>query len=371
MSATASQQDDRIHLSEQEAREAMIGILARAGYASDEQLLIANHLLDAALCGYDYSGFPKLQDLIGHAKAKRPRKPATPVQEAPVSALIDGGNTVGMVTVDRATDDLIARASQQGFAVVGVFNSWMTGRSAYYVERIARAGLIGFHTASTFPIVAPPGGAAPALGTNPIAFSFPKTGDPLVIDMSTSAISFTEMGLLERTGGQLPENVAIDKRGRPTRDPAAAKAGALLNFAGYRGFAVSLTVLACGVMAGAAKSPNRDYGYLLVAMRPDLLTPLDTYRKDLEETLARIKATPTMEGIGEIRIPSERAFRERRRRQKDGFEVDRKIWDALQAIGKKDRAKPPNNLRPPAPNIRLKIRAVFSGMRLATRCPPQ
>jgi len=67
-------------------------------------------------------------------------------------------------------------------------------------------------------------------------------------------------------------------------------------------------------------------------MRPDLLTPLETYQRELAATLARVKATATMEGVAEIRIPSERAFRERRRRQKDGFEVDRKIWDALQAM---------------------------------------
>jgi len=332
MQTSALLQPDRIHLTEAQARAAMIDLVRRAGYAADEQALIAEHLLDAALCGYDYSGFPKLQDMIGHPKAKLPRRPAKTVYETQVSALIDGGNTVGMVTVDRATDEVIARASKHGFAVVGVFNSWMTGRSAYYVERIARAGLIGFHTASTFPIVAPPGGAAAALGTNPIAFSFPCVDDPLVIDMSTSAISFTEMGLLERTGGKLPEGVAIDAQGRPTRDPAAAKAGALLNFAGYRGFAISLAILAYGVMAGAAQSPNRDYGYLLVAMRPDLLTPLETYQRELAATLARIKATPTMDGVTAIRLPSERAFRERRRRKQNGFEVDRKIWDALQAM---------------------------------------
>ena len=52
-----------------------------------------------------------------------------------------------------------------------------------------------------------------------------------------------------------------------------------MHFAGYRGFAIGLAMQAMGVMAGAGMSPNKDYGYLLIAMRPDLLVPLDTYRR--------------------------------------------------------------------------------------------
>ena len=107
----------------------------------------------------------------------------------------------------------------------------------------------------------------------------------------------------------------------------------MLNFAGYRGFAIGLAVLAFGVMAGSARSPNRDYGYLLVAMRPDLLTPLDRYRQGLSAALAQVKGVPRMPDVAEIRLPSERAFRERERRRREGVEVDRRIWEALQALG--------------------------------------
>ena len=51
----------------------------------------------------------------------------------------------------------------------------------------ARAGLIGIHTVAAPLAVAPLGGAKAALGTNPIAFGFPLEGDPLVIDLGTSA----------------------------------------------------------------------------------------------------------------------------------------------------------------------------------------
>jgi len=48
--------------------------------------------------------------------------------------------------------------------------------------------------------------------------------------------------------------------------------------------------------------------------------------------LAKVKATPRQPGVEEIRLPGERAFRERARLLKAGIEIDRKIYDALAAL---------------------------------------
>ena len=97
------------------------------------------------------------------------------LRESEVSALYDGGNNLGMLAIYHAAPAAIAKAATQGFAIVGVPNSWMSGRSAYYVEMIANANLIGIHTAGSTRTVAPPGGTRPALGTNPIAFGLPSS----------------------------------------------------------------------------------------------------------------------------------------------------------------------------------------------------
>jgi LDH2 family malate/lactate/ureidoglycolate dehydrogenase len=54
----------------------------------------------------------------------------------------------------------------------------------------------------------------------------------------------------------------------------------------------------------------------------------------MSEMLARVKATPRLPGVDEIRIPSERAFRERARHLREGIEIDRAIYDALLALPK-------------------------------------
>jgi LDH2 family malate/lactate/ureidoglycolate dehydrogenase len=54
----------------------------------------------------------------------------------------------------------------------------------------------------------------------------------------------------------------------------------------------------------------------------------------MSEMLARVKATPRQPGTDEIRLPGERAQRERARNLREGIEIDRKIHDALLAVPK-------------------------------------
>lgn len=323
----------RVHLTLELASRIAFDALVRVGYDDEDAEIVTAHLIDAAACGYEYSGLPKILEIVEAPRAKYPRHPVKWLRETRMSALLDGGNNVGMVTMHHATDRVIALAQSQGFAMVGVTRSWMSGRSAYYMERVARNGLVGFHTVSSASLVAPPGGARPSIGTNPIAFGFPCYPDPLIIDIGTSAIMGTEFGLIRRRGGQLPDNVALDSQGRPTRDAEAARAGAFLSMAGHKGFALALAAKALGVLAGSALNEAKDYGYLIMAFRPDLMMQREEFERELREMIDRVKATPTQEGVQEIRIPSERSFRDRRQNTKKGIEVDASILAAIEALG--------------------------------------
>jgi LDH2 family malate/lactate/ureidoglycolate dehydrogenase len=72
--------------------------------------------------------------------------------------------------------------------------------------------------------------------------------------------------------------------------------------------------------------------YLFIAFQPDLFTPLDDDRRTLAAEIATIKATPRQEGVNEIRIPGERAHRDRARLMREGLEIDRRIHDALSRL---------------------------------------
>ncbi len=323
---------NRIHLNVGEAREHAERAMRGIGYDEEEARIVADHAIDAALSGYEYSGLAKLLNIPEHRRFKQPRRPISVLRETELSTLYDGGNNVGMLAMYYATRGAIATAAARGIAIVGVTNSWMSGRSAYYVEMIANAGLVGIHTAGSAPSVAPPGGMRAVLGTNPIAFGLPSSQGPVVFDMGTSAFMGTDLAYRERLGTQLPEGVAIDGDGHPTRDPARARRGALLPFGGYKGFGLALIVQALGLLASSGFGPVQDDGYLFVVFKPDLLVEPDAFKRQVSELIERVKATPRQSGVGEIRIPGERAFRERERSLREGIEIDRVVHQALTAL---------------------------------------
>jgi LDH2 family malate/lactate/ureidoglycolate dehydrogenase len=323
---------DRIRLSVDAARVLGERALAGIGYDGEEARIIADHVIDAALCGYEYSGLAKILNIPEHRRFAQPRRPMTILHETEVSALYDGGNNNGMVAMYHAARATIVKAAAHGIAIVGVTDSWMSGRSAYFVEMIARADLVAIHTASSGAAVAPHGGTRPVLGTNPIAFALPGADGPLVLDMGTSAFMGTDLALRVRLGTPLPEGVAIDRDGRPTRDAETARQGALLPFGGYKGFGLGLIVQAFGLLGGAALVPGNDDGYVFIAFRPDLLVPLADLKRELAALIARVKAVPRQPGVAEIRIPGEQSAKNRERLLREGLEIDRLVYDRLTAL---------------------------------------
>ncbi|HTV89537.1 MAG TPA: Ldh family oxidoreductase [Stellaceae bacterium] len=340
---------DRVHLTVEEARALGEGALRGIGYDPEEARIIADHVIDAALCGYEYSGLAKILNIPEHRRFREPRYPMRVEHETEVSALYDGGNNNGMLAMYHAARAAIAKAAAHGISLIGVNNAWMSGRSAYFVEMIARAGLVAIHTAASGAVVAPFGGAGPALGTNPIAVALPGDDGPLVLDIGTSAFMATELQLRARLGRQLPEGVAINRDGRPTRDPNEARAGALLPFGGpaggYKGFGLALIVQAFGLLAGAAAMPAGDDGYIFIAFRPDLLIPLADLKRELARLIARVKAVPTQPGVTEIRLPGEQSARNRARLLRQGLTIDRLVFDRLGALAAAQGGERPSGAR--------------------------
>ncbi len=324
---------DRVRLSIGDAQSLAETVLRRAGYDAEEARIIADHVVDAALCGYEYSGLPKILNVVEHRQLREPRRRMRALRETPNSALFDGGNNNGMVTMYRATQVAIAKAREQGMAVVGVNNSWVSGRSAHFVEMVARAGMVGIHSVSSRLHVAAPGSKGAATGTNPVAFGFPTLQEPFVIDLGAAAFMGTDLIFQERRSAVLPEGVALDAEGLPTRDPAQVKT--ILPFGGdnnYKGFALAMAMQALGVLAGAGLGDDKTYGYLIMAIDPERMLPGDDFRSHMSEMLAKVKAVPRQPGVDEIRLPGERSSRERALHLREGIVIDRKIYEALLAV---------------------------------------
>lgn len=324
-----------VALSIAEARALGTRALRNTGYTSEEIEIIVDHLIDADLCGYRGSGLAKILAILDNPKAGAAHAAVTVVHETPSSAMLDGGNMVGYVPVFRAMQMGIDKARRQGLALTGVHNAFFSGRNAYYLEHIAKADLVGIHTCSTQPRVAPLGGKAAALGTNPIAVGMPSSRGPVIFDIGTAAMRFGETAIRKELGEQMPEGVAIDSEGNPTRDPRAALLGGLLPFGGHRGYVLSFAIQALGLLCGATRPRGQvqDYGFLFLVIDPNIMLPVEQLKRELSELVDKIRQTPRAQGAEEIRVPSERAFRERERRlREDRIEIGREVHRRLSAI---------------------------------------
>jgi LDH2 family malate/lactate/ureidoglycolate dehydrogenase len=325
---------DAVRLSVGQARALGEGALARIGYDRDDARIVTDQLIDNSLCGYRFAGLPRILAIAREAKSKHARVPVAIVHETPVSALVDGGNNVGYVAVYRGAEIAIAKAKQSGVAAVGVYNSYFSGRNAYYLERIVDAGLVGLHTASGAPHIVPPGATRPALGTNPIAFGFPSAQGPVIFDIGTASLMWGEVLLAAETGEPLPPGLACDSDGNPTTDGRAAAQGGVSAFGGHKGYGLAFAIQALGLLAGAAipRGQVQDYGFLFFVVDPGALLPGNPFAAQMAELVRAIQNTPRRAGVEEIRIPSMRAFHERERRRAEGILVDRAVIAALEAL---------------------------------------
>ena len=323
-----------VRLSVSEAQELGEKALRNVGFTREEADTIATHLVDASLWGYEFAGLPRIPVIAERPELKKPRTPLSIIKESPVSALLDGGNNVGYINILRAAEIAIDKARKSGIAIIGVRNSWFSGRNAYYLEKIARAGFAAIYIASSTPTVVPPGARRKALGTNPMAIALPGKTNPFIFDTGTAAVMSGELTMKAFLGEAFSEVVGIDKHGSPTRVASELIEGGVFPFGEHRGYGLSIAIQALGLMAGARMRNGdvSDFAHLFIVFDPELFMPTGQFTAELEELLMKIKNLPRQPGVSEIRIPSERGFREREIRRHQGILVNKLVVERLRQM---------------------------------------
>ncbi len=235
---------------------------------------------------------------------------------------------------------LEARAHRHGIAAMAITNCVHFAALWPEVEALAEAGLVAFACTPSHAWVAPAGGNAPILGTNPIAFGWPrKNGRPYVFDFATSAVARGEIELHAREGREIPEDWAIDAEGRPTRDARAALAGAMRTFGGHKGSALSTMVeLIAGPLIGdltSRESMAADGGAGASPLGGELIIAVDPagfLGSRLPDELDRAEALfAGIEGQG-ARLPSARRYAARAVSDAEGVLVSASMLGEIRAL---------------------------------------
>lgn len=322
---------ERVALSVEEACLLGRAALRGAGLPEDEAGIITDHLVENMLSGYEFAGLPRVIAIVEHPNFPQPKSDVRVVHETAMSSMIDGGNHVGYAPVLKGALLCAEKAQKHGMAIVGVNNCWFSGRLAYYLERIANNGLVAIHTASGLANVVPPGASKPLLGTNPIGFAIPTTGNPLIFDMGTASTMWGEVLLYAMLNKHFPEGIGVDSGGRPTTSAREISKGGVLPFGGHKGYGLSVMVQALGVLSGAKRAAGNviDSGFLFIAVDPALMMPREEFYKQMDEMITQLRELPRQPGVDRIRIPSDRTFAERLRRSKEGLHLPAEVYRRL------------------------------------------
>ena len=324
-----------MQLSIADATNLAVRALTRAGMTAQAARIVADHLVDANLCGHEFSSLARVPAIADELLNRPPAGEIRVVRETPCSAVIDGGDNLAYVVSITAIDKAVEICRKNGVAVVGARNTWFSGRLAYYVERAARQGYIAMHTTNTTARVAPYGGMDRLMGTNPFAIAFPGEDDPLIVDIGTASTTWGHVLLAKTKGEPLPEGQAVDNQGRPTVDPAAALEGAFLPWGGHRGSGLSLAVQLLSVLAGSAPVVQEvgDFGLFFLVMDPDILMPRDQYRAQVSELRRAIAASRPMAGVSRVRVPGDGSLQLRKQRLAAGVvSVDERVYQRILAL---------------------------------------
>ena len=250
----------------------------------------------------------------------------------------DGG--LGQVVATRAVEHAVGLAASRAFVPVVMHEVGHLAALGMFALQAAEAGMIGFVAQSTPPLMALPGSRGAAIGNNPLAFASPApAGPPLVFDIAASGVARGNVLAAAREGREIPEGWAIDAEGRPTTDPKAALAGAMLPMAGHKGIGLAMMVeCLAGSLSGArpasvtgakpGSAPAKVGAFLFVA-NPELVAGREAYGAHMAAWLATYAAASGAEG----RYPGQRAARLEAERGREGISLSDGVAGELRTVG--------------------------------------
>jgi LDH2 family malate/lactate/ureidoglycolate dehydrogenase len=250
------------------------------------------------------------------------------------------GSGLGQVVATDAVRQAVARAATAGFVPVIVHDVGHLAALGMFALQAAEAGMIAFIAQSTPPIMAMPGSKGAAIGNNPLAFASPMAaGPPLVFDIAASGVARGNVLAAARDKREIPLGWAIDAEGRPTTDPKAALAGAMLPMAGHKGIGLAMMVQClAGSLSGAlpatvtggtpGSAPARVGAFLFVA-NPDLVAGRDAYQTHVAGWLDAYQRASGPDG----RYPGVRAAQLEAERMRQGLPLPDAVVAELRTLG--------------------------------------
>jgi len=322
-------------------------LLEARGLAPAKARMVAIVLVEGDLLGHDTHGLALLGPYARKVDEGVLAKDGdvTVLSDFPAAKLWDGNNLPGPWLTVTAIETAAAAARTYGTGMVTARRSGHIACLAAYLEAPARQGLVVEILSSdpSVATVAPFGGTKPTFTPNPLAFAFPTSGDPILIDISASITTNGMSARLHKHGRRFPEPWLLDADGRPTDDPGVLEADPpgtiqLLGgtAVGHKGYGLSLFVEAMtGGLAGYGRAEGpTDWGatFMVRVSDPAAFGGLDGFHRELDWIVEACRTNPPANADRPVRLPGARGLALKRKALAEGLTLNADVQTQIQAL---------------------------------------
>ena len=238
-----------------------ISLLKKSGVGAIEAELTARAIITSDVWGNPSHGLMRLPFYLQRMAMGGVNPEATLETYSDRAAVVglDGEDGLGHWQLWNAAELGVTKAKEFGISLISIRNSSHCGALGVYLYPALDAGQIAMIFTNGPAVMPAVGGNSPLLSTSPIAAGIPAK-QPMIIDLSTSAVARGKIAAAAKSGGAIPEGWAVNEKGEPITDAKAALLGMLAPLGGAKGFALGLMVeaLSAGVSGGSLSTSVPD-----------------------------------------------------------------------------------------------------------------
>ncbi len=335
----------------EEARRFTTDLLMESGVRPADASLVAEVLVGADMRGIRSHGMARVPYFLVRLQdgviATNPEMTFT--RRTVTTGLLEAEDGLGIVAANRAMDEAMAMAADNGSGFVVVANSSHFGYAGFWAEKALRSGFIGISMSNSGGRVAPTFGTEPLLGTNPFSISIPGAGTDFLLDMATSAVAVGKVETALREDRPIPGGwvtsasaPVLDENGVLTFDTALLPLGGEgTDQGGHKGYGLGLMIeLLCGALGGTPFDARVDgaagvgrpaMGHLMGALAVEGFRPRAEVMRDVDATFDRLRGSRRTPGQDRIYIHGEPESRAEERSRIEGVVVTPPVLAGLRA----------------------------------------
>lgn len=345
------------HLAYEDVKAFCIKVFQGYGFSKTESEQITEVLLEADLSGIESHGIQRLTRYHFEILSGFVKLDASPeiVCETPISAVVDGHDTMGQLLGVYSMNLAIEKAKKTGIGIVSVRNANHYGIAGYYANMAVRQDMIGISMTNAESIMVPTFGKEAVLGTNPIAFAMPAEPVPFSFDAATTVVPRGKLEVYAKRGKPLPDGWALDETGHPSTDSERVLAniihkagGGILPLggageltSGYKGYGFGMI---CEIMTGILASgktsnhvnrtPGRvDTALNFVALDYGAFGDKAAIRAHMSTFMQEIRDSQKADGADRIYIHGEKEHEHHALVLREGIPVNEKTYAEMTRIG--------------------------------------